>query len=226
VSIIAMNAEISPGTVVVVIDVIRAFTTAAIAFERGAADIACTRSADAGRDLRRRYPDRLLAGEVGGLKPADFDLGNSPAEMSRARLAGRRLIQATSNGTRGLLRHPQPAALLAASALNVGATARWIARHHAQTPYTLLCTGRTAEDLACARYLDDLLRGLAPSRDDLVAGIRRGAAEHARAYAERPGADQVDLSADLPLCCDVDRSAFAMVGELRPDHVTLAPVPC
>jgi len=32
----------------VVIDVIRAFTTAAIAFERGAADIACTRSADAG----------------------------------------------------------------------------------------------------------------------------------------------------------------------------------
>ena len=31
---------------------------------------------------------------------------------------------------------------------------------------------------------------------------------------------------DLRFCCDVDRSAFAMVGEVRDDHVVLAKVPC
>jgi len=221
-----MNAEIPAGRVVVVIDVIRAFTTAAIAFERGATEIACAPSAEAGRDLRRRDPDRLLAGEVGGLQPADFDFGNSPYELSTARLAGRRLAQATSNGTRGLARSPDPAALLAVSARNVGATARWMTTHHAGTPWTLLCTGRTAEDLACATHLSALLTGSTPAREDLVAGIRDGAAEHARSYARLPAADRIDLSADMPFCCDVDRSDFAMVGELRDNHVRLTPRAC
>nr|BFE56110.1 hypothetical protein GCM10020063_006360 [Dactylosporangium thailandense] len=139
---------------------------------------------------------------------------------------GRRLIQATSNGTLGLARCPAPAALLAVSALNVGATARWIARHHAGTAWTLLCTGQTAEDRACARYLAGLLDGSAPARADLVAGIMDGAAEHARAYARLPASERVDLSRDLRFCRDVDRSAFAMVGEVREDHVVLAKVPC
>jgi 2-phosphosulfolactate phosphatase len=61
---------------------------------------------------------------------------------------------------------------------------------------------------------------------DLVAGILDGAAEQARAYVRRPVSERVDLSGDLPFCCDVDRSAFAMVGEIHQDHVVLARVPC
>ncbi|WP_432992766.1 2-phosphosulfolactate phosphatase [Dactylosporangium sp. CA-233914] len=221
-----MDAEIPGGRVVVVIDVIRAFTTAAVAFERGVAEIACAPSVEVGRELRRRQPDRLLAGEAGGLKPADFDYGNSPSEMSAAPVDGRRLILATSNGTLGLARCPDPAALLAVSAPNVGATARWIASHHAGTAWTLVCTGRTAEDWACARYLGGLLDGSTPARADLVAGIADGAAEHARAYARLPASERVDLSGDLPFCRDVDRSGFAMVGEVREDHVVLGRVPC
>jgi len=221
-----MDAEIPPHRVVVVIDVIRAFTTAALAFERGAAGIACAPSAAAARDLRRRHPDRLLAGEVNGLRPTDFDLGNSPAEIAAAHLGGRRLIQATTNGTLGLARCPNPAALLAASARNVGATARWITTHRPGVPWTLLCTGRTAEDRACAAHLNDLLGGSATEPADLIAGIRAGAAEHARSYARQPVAARIDLSEDLPFCCDVDRSAFAMVGEPRGDHVVLTKVAC
>ncbi|MEU8821949.1 2-phosphosulfolactate phosphatase [Actinoplanes sp. NPDC048796] len=213
-SIVGRDAEVTPGTVVVVIDVIRAFTTAAVAFERGAAEIVCVASADAGRELRRAWPDRLLIGEVGGLKPADFDYGNSPLEMSAARVEGRGLIQATTNGTRGLVRHPHAAALLAASAVNVAATARWIAGNHPGTPWTLVCTGRGAEDRACATYLDGLLRGTDPSRADLIAGIGAGAAEHGHVAGE-----------DLPFCTDVDRSDFAMVGRVRSGRVTLSAVP-
>lgn len=222
-SIIGMDAEIPPGRVVVVIDVIRAFTTAAVAFERGVTEIACAPSVQIGRDLRRRHPDRLLAGEVDGLRPADFDFGNSPSEMAAARLDGRRLVQATTNGTLGLARCPDPAALLAVSALTVGATARWIAAHHPDVPRTLICTGRTAEDRACANHLAGLLDGSAPARDDLVAGIKAGAAEHERRYARLPASERVDLSDDLSYCCDVDRSTFAMVGTVRDDHVLLTP---
>ncbi|WP_433045802.1 2-phosphosulfolactate phosphatase [Dactylosporangium sp. CS-033363] len=223
-SIVGMDADIPAGRVVVVIDVIRAFTTAAVAFERGVAEIACAPSVEAGRELRRRYPERLLVGETRGLKPADFDFGNSPLELSTARLDGRRLIQATSNGTRGLARCPDPAALLAVSAVNVGATARWIAHNHPGTPWTLLCTGRSAEDWACARYLGELLAGSAPEPADLVAGIMAGAAEQARSHAGRPEAERVDLSGDLGFCCEVDRCEFAMVGELAPGHVVLRQV--
>jgi 2-phosphosulfolactate phosphatase len=221
-----MDADVPAGTVIVLIDVIRAFTTAAVAFERGATEIVCVPSVELGRDLRRLQPGRLLVGETGGLKPADFDFGNSPLEMSTAQLDGRRLIQATSNGTRGLVRYPEPAALLAVSAVNVGATARWIGRNHAETPCTLVCTGETAEDWACARYLSDLLRGAEPRPADLVSGIMDGAAEHARAYAQRPVPERVDLSRDIPFCCDVDRSEFAMVGEIRQGWVALARVQC
>jgi 2-phosphosulfolactate phosphatase len=224
VSVIGRDAEIPPGRIVVVIDVIRAFTTAAVAFERGVAEIACAPSVDAGRDLRRRLPGRLLVGESGGLRPADFDFGNSPFEMSAAPLAGRRLIQATTNGTVGLTRCPDPVALLAAAARNVAATARWITAHHGGAPWTILCTGRTAEDRSCADHLADLLGGKAPDPAGLVAGVRVGAAEHAARYARKPASEYVDLSRDLSFCCDVDRSDFAMVGELRDGHVVLTPV--
>jgi 2-phosphosulfolactate phosphatase len=220
-----MDAEIPSGNVVVVIDVIRAFTTAAVAFERGALEIACAPSLAAGRALRRRMPDHLLVGESRGLKPADYDFGNSPFEMSTAPLTGRRLIQSTSNGTVGLARCPDPAALLAVSARNVGATARWMATHHARTPWTVICTGRTTEDRACAEYLQGLLEGTEPPPAGLLAGVLAGAAEHARSYARRAPANRVDLAVDLPFCCGLDRSDFAMVGEIHDDHVVLTKVP-
>jgi 2-phosphosulfolactate phosphatase len=226
VSIIGMDVEIPRGRVVVVIDVIRAFTTAAVAFERGVTDIVCAPSADAGRRLRRRFPQRLLVGESRGLKPADFDSGNSPHEMSSARLDGRGLIQATTNGTLGLSRCTDPVALLAVSARNVGATARWIVSRHPDDPWTLLCTGRTAEDRACATHLSDLLNGESPDPAELAAGVMRGAGEHAAAYAGRAAAEFVDISLDLGLCRDVDGSGFAMVGEVRGDHVVLTGVTC
>jgi hypothetical protein len=56
VSIVGMNAKVSAGTVVIVIDVIRAFTTVAVAFERGATEIVCprrSRSAESSGDGTR-----------------------------------------------------------------------------------------------------------------------------------------------------------------------------
>jgi 2-phosphosulfolactate phosphatase len=221
VEIVGLDAEVTAGAVVVVIDVIRAFTTAAVAFDRGATDILCTPTASSARDLKGAHPDRLLIGEERGLKPEDFDFDNSPFEMSEACLGGRGLIQATSNGTRGLVRVTGAAALLAASAANVSATAQWIDRHRPGAACFIVCTGRTAEDWACARHLRKLIGGREPSGDDLLAGLALGASEHTRAYEDRPGPDRLGLARDLEFCRDVDRFAFAMVAERYNDHAAL-----
>jgi 2-phosphosulfolactate phosphatase len=68
-----MNAQIPAGEVVVVIDVIRAFTTAAVAFERGVTEIACAPTAEIGRDLRRLHRDRLLIGAKKAMTTSAFN---------------------------------------------------------------------------------------------------------------------------------------------------------
>ena len=223
--VVGMDADLPAGAVVLVVDVIRAFTTAAVAFRHGAAEILCVPTADAGRALRAERPDHLLMGETGGLPPADFDLGNSPAAIAAASLAGRRIIQATSNGTRGLFRAPRPAALLAVSAVNVGATARWVAARHPGTPRVVLCTGRSGEDQACGHHLRELLEGGDPDPAGLVAGIMAGVAEQARRSLRYPPAERVDLGPDVPFCRAVDSVDFAMVGERRDGHVRLVRLP-
>lgn len=89
--------------VYVVVDVVRATTTLSVLFERGARRVLIASSISGAREARARLgPGYLLAGEVGGLPPAGFDLGNSPAQIAAADVAGREVIFATTNGTLAL----------------------------------------------------------------------------------------------------------------------------
>lgn len=87
---------------IVVIDVIRAFTTAAYAFGAGAAAIYLV----AGVDEALRFKDQnmgvLAMGEDHGRRPAGFDFPNSPVAVSRSDLTGRTLVQRSSAGTQAL----------------------------------------------------------------------------------------------------------------------------
>ena len=87
----------------VVIDVIRAFTTAHVAYLKGVESILLVDSVDQGFALKREVPNSCLVGEVGGISIPGYDFGNSPAELSRADLAGKCLILKTTNGVRSTL---------------------------------------------------------------------------------------------------------------------------
>jgi 2-phosphosulfolactate phosphatase len=148
--------------VVVAIDVIRAFTTAAFALAAGARDIVPVGTVEQALALRVRFPDALLIGEVDGYPINGFDFGNSPSAFLGQNLAGRRLIQRTSAGTQGLVLSLKAELLFAGSLVCAAATARAIAR---STPasVTLVATGVFPgrdgdEDIACADYLKNLLR--------------------------------------------------------------------
>jgi 2-phosphosulfolactate phosphatase len=80
---------------VVVIDVLRAFTTAAYAFAAGATEIYLVSTVEAALQLKSEK-NALAIGEIGGRRPHGFDLSNSPVLASRADLEGRTLVVASA----------------------------------------------------------------------------------------------------------------------------------
>src|SRR4051794_11583299 len=89
------------GGAVVAVDVIRAFTCTAYAFNAGAVAIHLVADVEEALAFKADHPGVLAMGEDHGRRIEGFDLSNSPVEASRADLSGRRLVQRTGGGTRG-----------------------------------------------------------------------------------------------------------------------------
>ena len=155
---------IAPASVteecVVVIDVLRAFTTAAFAFAAGASKIIAVSTIEEALELKRQNSGCLLMGERHGLKIEEFDLSNSPHEVQEKELTGRTLVQRTSAGTQGIVRAKGSKHILAASFVVAEATYRHILNINPQK-VTFLITGTNTsdEDLALADYLSVKLLG-------------------------------------------------------------------
>ena len=88
---------------VVVVDVLRAFTTAAYAFGAGATHIFLVGSVEEALDFKATNPGVLAMGENYGEKPPGFNFSNSPVEIATADVTGRTLVQRTSAGTQGVV---------------------------------------------------------------------------------------------------------------------------
>ncbi len=115
------------GTVVIV-DVFRAFTTAAVAFSRGASKIIMVAEPPEALELKAKGLGDLCVGEVNGIRPEGFDFGNSPFEMTGASLEGKTVIQSTRAGTVGVTTASGASEIYVASLVVAKATARTILR--------------------------------------------------------------------------------------------------
>jgi 2-phosphosulfolactate phosphatase len=198
---------------VVVIDVIRAFTTAAFAFAAGAQDILPVNTAKEALALRERFPDALVMGcDRDRFPPEGFDFGNSPAALIGRDLRGRRMIQYTPNGTQGVVRSEGAESLLASSFVCAGATAEYI-RRLSPTDVTFVITGPEGEDRDCAEYIAGLLGDEMPDVAMLLEELRDVWLRRFRAdvaagrITEAMGAG---FEADLDCCTSLDRFNFAM----------------
>ncbi len=85
--------------VVLLIDVLRATTTAVTYLERGASGLLLTSTPEVALGLRTEHSPYLLGGERGGLPIAGFDFGNSPIEAAAQNFTGKTVIMNTTNGT-------------------------------------------------------------------------------------------------------------------------------
>jgi 2-phosphosulfolactate phosphatase len=209
----------APDEAVVVVDVLRAFTTVPWLLHRGAARVLAVSSRDHARRLKELHlPSALLAGEHGGVKVEDFDLGNSPSALVDRDLAGAEVLLRTSAGTRGLVRCADSKLLLAASFTVAGATVRAL-RHAGVSSVSYVITGASLgrdgdEDLACAEFIAASLEGLAPDPAPYLERVR--ASDAGRSFAP-DGADWAPPE-DLALACEVDRFATPLRA-VRADDV-------
>ena len=196
---------------VVVIDVIRAFTNAAFAFSRGAQEIYPVSTVEEALKFKAKVPNSLACGEVGGVPPQGFDFGNSPTHTNTLDLHGYVLVQRTGAGTQGIIQSVHADIMLAASLVVARATVTSI---HNMGPdrVTFVVTGQVEdgsgdEDLACAEYFEALLRGQQPNPAPYID----------RVYKSRDALFHLDPTfpefpkSDLDYCTNIDAFDFAML---------------
>jgi 2-phosphosulfolactate phosphatase len=154
------------GTVCVVFDVLRATSTFATALHNGAKEIIPIAEISEALEIKKSRPEVLLGGERDGVKISadgiDFDLGNSPREYTREKVRGKTIVSTTTNGTRALRACAGAKIVLAASFLNLGATAEFLRRKRFADILTVCAgTGENAalEDTLAAGALCEMSAG-------------------------------------------------------------------
>lgn len=237
----------------IVIDILRATTTLTTLLEYGAVGVLVAPDADAAREEKRRDPGALLLGEIGGLRPDDFDLGNSPRELSPANANGRRAICHTSNGTAAIRAVAGAPAVLLGCLRNATAVAeRAFALALADDlPVTIVCAGGAGgrafalDDTLVAGQLAALIvaaaarAGQVAVLDDAagaavtlfrveVGDALSPAAEGWEAALRRTSAGQhlaaIGLADDIPFCAQLDTTTFVPLAQTTGEQVRLTPV--
>lgn len=195
------------GTVVV-IDVLRAFTTSAVGLAAGVGSWEMVGPLEEAYRRRDDDPATVLVGEADGRTAPGFDHGNSPTQLAEADLAGRTVVHRSTAGTQGVVRATAASRVLVASFAVAGATARVLA----DDELVWFCvtgahSGRDGdEDRACGDYVAALLRADGPV-DPAPFVARVAASDAADLFSE--GDDDLPL-ADVPFAQVVDRHDFAM----------------
>lgn len=207
----------------VVVDVFRAYSAAAYAFAAGANRILLTAEVEEARHLAAAIPDSVLMGEVDGIRPVGFHIGNSPGEIVAEPhlVAGRTVIHRSSAGTRCALAALRNGArpVYVAGLVVASATAAAVA-DHPEVTIVASGTGGTApasEDDVCADLIESLL--LAGKADTGAAGDSVAASDRAGFLA----ASSFAHPDDVRLCADVDRFAFAMIARVQTGAVVVTP---
>jgi len=216
------GARRAAGTVVI-IDVYRAFTTAAVALRRGAARILLANTPESAFKLRREGRGDLCLGEVSGIKVPGFDFGNSPLELSRADVRGKTLIQSTSAGTKGVVAAGRAEALFAAALINAEATIRAVLTRNPSL-VSLVAMGtngahRSDEDEQCALYMRNRLRNRRP---DPAAVRSLVLSAHDSAKFDDPKRPHFDPR-DRDIALQIDSIPFAVRVRIEGDLLVASP---
>ncbi|MDR2887253.1 MAG: 2-phosphosulfolactate phosphatase [Bacteroidales bacterium] len=127
------------GTIVVIIDILRATSSICTAFANGARAIIPVSEAAEARNYKAQ--GCLVAAERDGFVLDFADFGNSPFNFTKEKIKDNTVVYSTTNGT-GIINmalQAKPAAIVTGSFLNISALVRWIERHNGNV--NLFCAG-------------------------------------------------------------------------------------
>jgi 2-phosphosulfolactate phosphatase len=204
----------SQADLAVVIDVLRAFTTAPWAHHQGADEIWLAASSAEALNLKSELGSNALALKDG--QPRDgFELANSPEQISGMDLTGHKVVQQTTNGTVGIIAAGHVPLVLAASFVNASATAATI-RDHRPASVDFVITGdngRADEDLAAADLIRELIEGpVDPTvHESRIIGSAAASRLREMANEKHPGVGPMDIQ----LASQTDRLPVVMRARRR-----------
>jgi 2-phosphosulfolactate phosphatase len=215
------------ATACVVFDVLRATSAFVTALHHGAQAIIPVGEISEALDFKKRRPEFLLGGERHGVRISadgtDFDLGNSPREFTPEKVRGKTIVSTTTNGTRALRACADAQTILAASFLNLAATAKFLGKSPPEE-LLLVCAGTgdgvALEDVLAAGALADLLADdLSDSTEIARQTFLRMKSDLPEAIAGSRNGRRLlgipELRADVPFCAQ--RDIFNLVAVMAAD---------
>ena len=138
---------------VVVVDVLRATTSIAVAIDNGAREVVPVLTvAEAGKIASNTHGSVVLAGERNGVLIEGFHLSNSPAEYTSEKVKGKTVVFTSTNGSVALVKTRFAKFSLVGSFVNVSLVAKFLLER--QEDFTIICAGKhhafCIEDTVCA----------------------------------------------------------------------------
>jgi 2-phosphosulfolactate phosphatase len=217
-----------------VFDVLRATSTFVTALHHGAKAIIPVSEIAEVLAIKKKPPEVLLGGERNGVRISadgiDFDLGNSPREYTPEKVRGKTIVSTTTNGTRALRACTNAQTVLAASFLNLTATAEFLRQHNFEN-ILLVCAGtgesQADEDIIAAGALvetllpgkdthskrtDNAMAARAAYFEAVRMGLERkiSLSENARRLLSLP-----ELHDDVAFCAQ--RDVFPLIAKMESD---------
>jgi 2-phosphosulfolactate phosphatase len=230
-------AEITPADLtdrqVVVLDILRATTSIVQALSAGARAIYPVASIEDALRLANTFgrDEVLLCGERKCVRIEGFDLGNSPTEFTRDRVAGKTLVMTTTNGTAAMSLTGSASRVLIGSLLNLSTVIDELVRTEAEPVF--LCSGLdrrfSLEDATVAGFMALRLMEARPGDWQLNDGalgavaLARDYGVSAEFFARTAGGRNIlnaGHDADLDFCAQIDLHDLLPV--LHDRNITLA----
>lgn len=194
---------------IVVIDVIRATTTATTSVRYGR-KVFPVQNTDEAFILADKMPDALLVGELGGNVPYGFHTTNSPLQMAALELipcgpfsdTRRPVILLSSSGTQLLLNAAGAEAVYLACFRNFTAVAQHLVRHHGRV--ALLGAGTRGqfrrEDQMCCAWIGEKLveAGYTPEDQNTLDTVMRWRGVHVDNVREGRSAEYLKRTGQVP----------------------------
>jgi 2-phosphosulfolactate phosphatase len=164
------------GHAIVAIDVIRATTTAITSVASGRRCFPVP-SVEAAKLVQRQLANPLLAGEVAGNMPEDFDVNNSPAEIATRMDLQRPLVLLSSSGTKLIHAARESKFTYLACFRNYLTLSQYLIEHHSQV--ALIGAGtrgefREEDQICCAWIARELIAaGYTPENERTSSIVER-----------------------------------------------------
>lgn len=210
------NLQDAKNELIVVIDVLRAFTTACYAMNNGPKDYVVIKDVELALKLKKENLEYILIGERMGIKLPGFDHDNSPAEIKDINLLNKTVIQNTTLGTKGIvnaLNHTDN--VITGSFVNAKAIVNYIRKEKPSLVY-LFPTDDSSddnEDAMLAKYIKSHFESKELSIDFIkkhIASCKTG-----KFYANKANIKNADR--DLPMAFEANKFNFILKAYKTPD---------